>query len=131
MLHYLPYLLLITLWIYALVDCLGTPQRDMRGPKLMWLVVILFFGEILVGPLAWLMLGKRRVAAAYPQSAYGYRRRAVPEPAAAGADRAVEEQPAPRFIAPDDNPEFLRSLSELIKQQRKDGTSPSGSPDSE
>jgi hypothetical protein len=118
MLRYLPYLLLITLWIYAFVDCLGTPEREVRGlPKVVWLLIILFFGEILLGPLCWLLAGKRRVASAYPQTAYGR----------AGEGQSEDEQPQKRgqFVAPDDNPEFLRSLSELIKQKREDGTSPS------
>ncbi|WNI17160.1 PLD nuclease N-terminal domain-containing protein [Actinacidiphila sp. ITFR-21] len=127
MMHYLPYVLLITLWIYAFVDCLGTPEQEVRGlPKVLWVLVILFFGEILVGPLAWLMVGKRRTAASYPRSAYGQAGRSGPrtEPV---RDRSEPEQPerGRTFVAPDDNPEFLRSLSELIRQKREDGTSPS------
>ncbi|WP_256069601.1 PLD nuclease N-terminal domain-containing protein [Streptomyces sp. DvalAA-14] len=127
MLRYLPYLLLVTLWIYAFVDCLVTPDRQVRGlPKLVWLVIILFFGEIMIGPLAWLLVGKRRTAAAYPQSAY----RVAPRPAdAAPAGPAAQEQDGPprEFVPPDDNPEFLRSLSELIQRQRKDGPTPTES----
>ncbi|WP_405585939.1 PLD nuclease N-terminal domain-containing protein [Streptomyces sp. NBC_01190] len=126
MAHYLPYLLLITVWIYAFVDCLGTPKRQVRGlPKVVWLLIIVFFGEILVGPLAWLLAGKRRIATEYPRSAYGLGGRgadAADESGAAGLGERAE--PAP-WIAPDDNPEFLKSLSEQIRRKREDGTLPS------
>ncbi|MEU2334859.1 PLD nuclease N-terminal domain-containing protein [Streptomyces sp. NPDC006654] len=80
MLRYLPFLLVLALWIYAFVDCLNTPEDEVRVlPKLAWVVVILVFGEVLVGPVAWLVAGKTR-------------------------------QPRERWVAPDDNPEFLKSL---------------------
>ncbi|MHC3473263.1 PLD nuclease N-terminal domain-containing protein [Streptomyces sp. 7R007] len=80
MLRYLPFLLVLALWIYAFVDCLNTPEDEVRGmQKVMWVIVILLFGEVLVGPVAWLVAGKRR-------------------------------QPRQRWVAPDDNPEFLKSL---------------------
>ncbi|MFE0509687.1 PLD nuclease N-terminal domain-containing protein [Streptomyces sp. NPDC058964] len=81
MLRYLPFLLVLALWIYAFVDCLNTPEDEVRGmPKVAWVIVILLFGEVLVGPVAWLIAGKVR----------------TPGPA--------------RWVAPDDNPEFLKSL---------------------
>ncbi|MEW2306631.1 PLD nuclease N-terminal domain-containing protein [Streptomyces sp. NPDC006655] len=81
MLRYLPFLLVLALWIYAFVDCLNTPEDEVRVlPKLAWVVVILVFGEVLVGPVAWLVAGKTR-------------------------------QPRERWVAPDDNPEFLKSLN--------------------
>lgn len=86
MLRYLPFLLILALWIYAFVDCLNTPEKEVRGlPKIAWVFVILLFGEVLVGPVAWLAAGRPR-------------RRA---PAAGGGGR---------WVAPDDNPDFLRSL---------------------
>ncbi len=85
MLRYLPFLLILALWIYAFIDCLNTPENEVRGlPKLAWVFVILLFGEVLVGPVAWLVAGRPRRAAA------------------TGGQR--------RWVAPDDNPEFLRSL---------------------
>ncbi|MFJ3309052.1 PLD nuclease N-terminal domain-containing protein [Streptomyces sp. NPDC086549] len=81
MLRYLPFLLVLALWIYAFVDCLNTPEEEVRAlPKVAWVVIILLFGEVLVGPVAWLIAGKVRTAA----------------PAG--------------WVAPDDNPEFLKSL---------------------
>ncbi|GHC66007.1 PLD nuclease N-terminal domain-containing protein [Streptomyces cinnamoneus] len=86
MLRYLPFLLILALWIYAFVDCLNTPENEVRGlPKLAWVFIILLFGEVLVGPVAWLVAGRPRAA-----RAQGPRTQ--------------------RWVAPDDNPEFLRSL---------------------
>ncbi|MGK5545041.1 PLD nuclease N-terminal domain-containing protein [Streptomyces sp. URMC 127] len=86
MLRYLPFLLILALWIYAFVDCLNTPEKEVRGlPKIAWVFVILLFGEVLIGPVAWLIAGRPR-AAARPR----------------GGGR--------QWVAPDDNPEFLKSL---------------------
>lgn len=88
MLRYLPFLLVLAVWIYAFVDCLNTPEEEVRVlPKVIWVIVILLFGEVLVGPLGWLIAGKVRGARAGA-------------PGAAGG----------RWVAPDDNPEFLKSL---------------------
>src|SRR4051812_48578487 len=90
MLRYLPLLLVLALWIYAFVDCLNTPEEEVRAlPKVIWVIVILLFGEVLVGPVAWLIAGKVRGAAAGG-------------PVAGGGGG--------RWVAPDDNPEFLKSL---------------------
>ncbi|GHI05760.1 hypothetical protein AQI88_10005 [Streptomyces cellostaticus] len=86
MLRYLPFLLVLALWIYAFVDCLNTPEEEVRHlPKVVWVVIILLFGEVLVGPVAWLVTGKVRGA-------------------------AVGREAQARWVAPDDNPEFLKSL---------------------
>ncbi|MFI8350742.1 PLD nuclease N-terminal domain-containing protein [Streptomyces sp. NPDC085596] len=83
MLRYLPFLLVLALWIYAFVDCLNTPEDEVRHlPKVAWVFIVLLFGEVLIGPLAWLITGKSR----------------HPSPS------------APTWVAPDDNPDFLRSL---------------------
>jgi hypothetical protein len=128
--RYLPFLLVIAVWIYAFVDCLGTPDRQVRGlPKVVWLLIVLFFGEILLGPLAWLAIGKRREPVVYggAQSEWQLGRRPhgprerFPQPA------PVREELDEDWVPPDDNPAFLRSLAELNKQQRGDGTaSPEG-----
>ncbi|MBT2384428.1 PLD nuclease N-terminal domain-containing protein [Streptomyces sp. ISL-11] len=91
MLRYLPFLLILALWIYAFVDCLNTPEDEVRGlPKLGWVIVILLFGEVLIGPVAWLIAGRPR--------------------AAAGAGGGRGGSGGRRWVAPDDNPEFLKSL---------------------
>ncbi|MFF9480952.1 PLD nuclease N-terminal domain-containing protein [Streptomyces sp. NPDC014733] len=87
MLRYLPFLLILALWIYAFIDCVNTPESQIRGlPKVIWVLIILLFGEVLVGPVAWLVAGKVRETAG-------------------GAPRGRAT-----WVAPDDNPEFLNSL---------------------
>ncbi|MGW1075562.1 PLDc N-terminal domain-containing protein [Streptomyces sp. NPDC002537] len=89
MLRYLPTLLVLGLWIFAFIDCLNTPEDEVRGlPKIGWVIVILLFGGVLVGPVAWMIAGRRR-RAERPRS---------------------HDEGGQRWIAPDDNPEFLRSL---------------------
>ena len=88
MLRYLPFLLVLALWIFAFIDCLNTPEEQVRGlPKVVWVLIILFFGEVLVGPVAWLIAGKVR-----------------------GAPAGAPGRGSGRWVAPDDNPEFLKSL---------------------
>ncbi len=93
MIRYLPFLLVLALWIYAFIDCLNTPEEQVRSlPKAVWVLVILLFGEVLVGPIAWFAAGRPRTRI----------------PAAPGEAPAAA---APgRWVAPDDNPEFLSSL---------------------
>lgn len=94
MLRYLPFLLVLALWIYAFIDCLNTPEEEVKGlPKVVWVIIILLFGEVLVGPVAWLVAGRDR-------------RGPAGGPASAGGSRGQRA----RFVAPDDNPEFLKSL---------------------
>ncbi|MEU5635713.1 PLD nuclease N-terminal domain-containing protein [Streptomyces rishiriensis] len=104
MLRYLPFLLVLALWIYAFIDCLNTPEEEVRGlPKVVWVIVILLFGEVLVGPVAWLVAGRARHALA-------------------GGGTAAESPRARRaeWVAPDDNPEFLKSLeNETARNEEK------------
>ncbi|MFJ5553262.1 PLD nuclease N-terminal domain-containing protein [Streptomyces sp. NPDC093225] len=94
MLRYLPFLLVLALTIYAFVDCLNTPEEEVRHlPKVVWVIIILLFS--IVGPAVWLLAGRKRAAVG-----------------GSGADRGTT-----RWVAPDDNPEFLRSLDEDRKQQ--------------
>lgn len=103
MVRYLPVLLVLALWIYAFIDCLNTPEEQVRGlPKVIWVIIILLFGEVLVGPIAWLVAGKQR----YPVA-----------PGSGTPSAWHREQPGPAWVAPDDNPQFLRGLKE---ENRKD-----------
>ncbi|MBL1094207.1 MULTISPECIES: PLD nuclease N-terminal domain-containing protein [Streptomyces] len=103
MLRYLPFLLVLALWIYAFIDCLNTPESQVRGlPKVVWVIVILLFGEVLIGPIAWLVAGKQRYAVA-----------------GGGGSTPSEwhrNHSTAKWVAPDDNPEFLRSLKEENKK---------------
>ncbi|MEU9119620.1 PLD nuclease N-terminal domain-containing protein [Streptomyces sp. NPDC048506] len=102
MLRYLPFLLVLALWIYAFIDCLNTPESQVRGlPKVVWVIVILLFGEVLVGPIAWLVVGRHR------------------QPVVGGGGSTPSEwhrNHSAKWVAPDDNPEFLRSLKEENKK---------------
>ena len=54
----------IALALYALIDCVRTPEEDMpaRMPKHLWITLILMFSTIMLGPLAWIITS--RVSAA-------------------------------------------------------------------
>ncbi|MFC7219273.1 hypothetical protein ACFQLX_14005 [Streptomyces polyrhachis] len=61
MLGYAIYLLVATLYVYALYDCVCTPDTRIRVlPKAGWLLP-------LVGAIAWQNLGKRPAPTASPQ----------------------------------------------------------------
>ncbi|MGI5349552.1 PLD nuclease N-terminal domain-containing protein [Streptomyces sp. CA-250714] len=91
MIRLLPFLLVLALWIYAFIDCLNTPENEVRKlPKVVWVIIILLFGQVLLGPIAWFLVGRPRRNAPY------------------GAVRADER----RWVAPDDNPDFLKSLGQ-------------------
>ncbi|MGW6143343.1 PLD nuclease N-terminal domain-containing protein [Streptomyces sp. NPDC055144] len=100
MLRYLPFLLVLALWIYAFIDCLNTPEEEVRGlPKVVWVIIILLFGEVLVGPIAWLVAGRRRHA-----------------PTGGSTPSEWHRSHRTQWVAPDDNPEFLHSLREENKK---------------
>ncbi|MBT2543768.1 PLDc_N domain-containing protein [Streptomyces sp. ISL-44] len=97
MLRYLPFLLILALTIYAFIDCLNTPEEEVKHlPKVVWVIIILLFS--IVGPVVWLFAGKQR--------------------AAAGGGRARRAQ----WVAPDDNPEFLKSLRDEQEKDKDKGT---------
>ncbi|KQV18598.1 MULTISPECIES: PLD nuclease N-terminal domain-containing protein [unclassified Kitasatospora] len=106
MLRILPPLLLLALWIWAFIDCLTTPEQEVKHmPKVIWVIIVLLFP--LIGSIAWLAIGKQRDGLT----------------TARGAGRSGGRQ-----VAPDDNPEFLASLkkdqsdrdAELLKQWELD-----------
>ncbi|WP_411101470.1 PLD nuclease N-terminal domain-containing protein [Streptomyces sp. cmx-4-9] len=100
MLRYLPFLLIIGLTIYAFIDCLNTPEDEVKHlPKVVWVIIILLFS--IVGPVVWLFAGKKRPV---PGAGGGF---------AGGGRRRTQ------WVAPDDNPEFLKSLKD--EQDGKDG----------
>ncbi|GHG00936.1 MULTISPECIES: PLD nuclease N-terminal domain-containing protein [Streptomyces] len=86
MLRALMFILPLALTIYAFIDCLNTPEDEVKHlPKVVWVIIILLFW--IVGPIVWLFAGKTRRAAAR-------------------GGRAGRGG----WVAPDDNPEFLKSL---------------------
>ncbi|MBV2154545.1 PLD nuclease N-terminal domain-containing protein [Kitasatospora sp. SUK 42] len=99
----------LALWVWAFIDCLITPENEVRYlPKPIWLIIVLLFPPL--GPIAWLVAGKQR----------GFLR------AGAGAADGRTGHPAGaprggRPTAPDDDPEFLASLNkESLKKDDKD-----------
>lgn len=79
-------LIVIGITIYAVIDCLRTDDADIRiMPKPLWLLVII--APPWIGGVFWIWLGARKEG-----------------PGPGG-------RPQPRTIAPDDDPEFLRSLN--------------------
>lgn len=102
MLRYLPFLLMLALWIYAFIDCVLTPEEEVRHlPKVAWVLIVLLFGEVFLGPVAWLAVGKDRRGAAA--------RRHGSTPSEWHRNHRMASGPV---VPPDDNPEFLRSLRE-------------------
>ncbi|WP_274561293.1 PLD nuclease N-terminal domain-containing protein [Streptomyces spiramyceticus] len=96
MLRYLPFLLVLALWIYAFIDCLNTPEEEVRHlPKVVWVIIVLLFGEVLIGPVAWLAVGKVRKGARGGSTPSEWHRNHKQE-----------------WVAPDDNPDFLKSLKD-------------------
>lgn len=52
------YLIIAALYVYALVDCIRTPEAHMRFlPKVGWLIVLIMFPVL--GAIGWRNLGKR------------------------------------------------------------------------
>jgi Phospholipase_D-nuclease N-terminal len=93
----LPVLIALVLTVWAVVDCVQTPSTEARIlPKPLWLVCIILVP--FVGAGAWLILGRAR--------AVGIGRGGAPGGPAGG----TAKRPRPQPIAPDDDPDFLRSL---------------------
>ncbi|MER6195518.1 PLD nuclease N-terminal domain-containing protein [Streptomyces cyaneofuscatus] len=89
------FILPLALMIYAFIDCLNTPEEDTKHlPKIAWVFIILLFW--VVGSIGWLFAGKVRHSAA-------------------GGAGLSSWQPGGRrqqWVAPDDNPDFLKSLKD-------------------
>ncbi len=99
-------LVVLALWIYSLVDCVGSDEGAIRNlPKLWWLLIVLFFP--FAGSVAWLVAGR-------PQ--------ALPARAHERAAPAFPEYDRPGRVAatdPDDDEAFLNQVRERAEQQRQ------------
>ncbi len=100
-------LVVLALWIFCVIDLIGTRDDEVRSlPKIAWVFIVLLFP--LVGSIAWLAAGR-------PQ----------PGPRAAsvrGAGSAFPEYDRPgRMTAtsPDDDEEFLRQVRDRAEEQRR------------
>lgn len=94
MLRVLLLLLPLALAVYALVDCVSTKDEEVKHlPKVGWILLIVL--ATVVGPLTWIFAGReRRFAGGGRMGGSGW-------------------------VAPDDNPEFLASLSDRTRAQRE------------
>ncbi|HEY3509580.1 MAG TPA: PLD nuclease N-terminal domain-containing protein [Kribbella sp.] len=91
MVRFLPFLISLALTVYALFSCIQTPDEDVPHlPKLLWIVLIVFVP--FAGPIVWLLMSRAQA---------GREETVVRRPAA---------PPAARPMAPDDDPDFLKSL---------------------
>jgi hypothetical protein len=94
MLRLIPWLLVVGVTIYTLVDCAQTDDDEVRSlPKLVWVLLILIFPPI--GAIAWLVAGRPQRPSRMPRGPRG----------PGGSSRSPR---APR--GPDDDPDFLRRL---------------------
>ena len=86
-------LVVLIVVVYALVDCLRSPDAEVTGlPRWAWLLVILLLPPL--GAIAWLVLGHRRGPA---------------------APTARTQRP----VAPDDDPEFLWRLDQERRRKQE------------
>ena len=88
--RFLPYVLMIVLAIYSWVEiALSDPSQVRQLPRWLWaLIVIVPFA----GAISWLVFGRPNGTKAVQVSA--------------------KPKPRPRVVAPDDDPDFLRTLRE-------------------
>jgi len=101
-------IVMLALWIFCLVDVIGTQEAAMRNlPKVAWVLIVLLFP--LAGSIAWLVAGR---------------------PTAAPAARSPQESSAPSFpeydrpgraaaTTAEADEEFLRKVRERAEEQRR------------
>ena len=107
--------LAIALVLYSLLDCARTPEEGLpaRIPKFVWIILIILFPT--VGAIAWIITSRVKAAE---------ERGGVVEPTVwSSREGTTFQRPArPRPVAPDEDPEFLRSLERDIRRRRKKET---------
>jgi len=104
--RFLPFLISLVLSVYALFSCIQTPDDEVPHlPKLVWIVLIVFVP--FAGPIVWLLVQRRS----------GVSREQPVRPS----------RPAPRSTAPDDDPDFLKSL-DRYRDPRTTVKPPAGEP---
>jgi hypothetical protein len=105
-------LALLCVWVYSLLDVLTSDETRVRNlPKWAWFLVVLLFGELLVGALLWFVAGRPQGAAARPGGL----------PYKGNSGRFPEYDRPGRAVAnsPDDDEAFLRGLRERTEDQRR------------
>ncbi|KOU60382.1 membrane protein [Streptomyces sp. MMG1533] len=107
MLRVLMFLVPLALSVYAFIDCISTKDEDVRHmPKPLWAILVLVFP--LAGSLSWLIAGKKRHPAGTPGSG-------------GSAGSPWSRGGGQQWVAPDDNPEFLKSLRDEDGDEDKKG----------
>ena len=92
--------LVVALTVYALVDLTSTPSaRTAWLPRWAWALLVLVVPVI--GPAAWLLLGKEDAAAI------------APDAGAPGRNAGP--------VAPDDDPDFLRNVEWQMRKRQRHG----------
>jgi hypothetical protein len=112
-LYVLLFLVQIILAITALISCLSAEEEEIRAlPRLAWAAVILLFP--LLGSIAWFLAGRPvRPSGVTGEGPGGNRIGRLPGPGRPGRGARPD-----RPLAPDDDPDFLRSLD--AEQARRD-----------
>jgi hypothetical protein len=111
LLRALPVLMWVALAVYGTIDCLLASADEVRGPgRGTWVALCLLVPYL--GPLAWLMTGR--------PSRARHGRVGGPDGGGYGwtAEGAAGHPDAP--IGPDDDPEFISSLSQPQRDHRRD-----------
>ena len=100
MMRLLPSFIALALAIFSLIDCIQSDERRVRNlPKWAWMLLIILIP--IAGPIVWLLAGRPTRAT---------NGSAAPRPTTRTTGYPSYEQPRHRPQAPDDDPEFLRSL---------------------
>lgn len=98
----------LALWVFSLVDVIGSDEGRIRHlPKVWWLLIVLFFP--FAGSVAWLVAG-RPVDGSVRPSRYERSAPAYPEYDRPGRAAAAN---------PEDDEEFLRRVRERAEEQRR------------
>jgi hypothetical protein len=100
-------LVVLAMWVFSLVDVIGSDVGAIRHlPKVWWLLIVLFFP--FAGSVAWLVAGRPMGAARTSKH-----ERAMPHyPEYDRPGRAAA-------ASPDDDEEFLRKVRERAEEQRR------------
>jgi len=103
-------LALLALWIFCIVDVIGTPDGATRNlPKMLWLLLVILLGDI--GSVLWLVAGRPKATASASGGFYqGAQSKGFPEYERLG--RATTEDP-------EADANFLRQCRERAQQQRQ------------
>jgi len=108
MLRYSPFLLVLVLEVFCVIDVIQSREEDVRHlPRIGWLILILLFP--LVGSIAWLVAGRPQRG---PARRSPYEREASAFPEYDRPGRAAG-------LTPESDEEFLRRIRERAEEQRR------------